>query len=159
MKRIFPALAFSGLVALGFALATPSAQASAVSTSGMAAGAIAAADAAKASNVVQVDHIVRRHRYHSRDRHWRRHWRHHHHRPRAGFFFEFGTGRFRYGPPPYYAPPRIVVPRHVVPRRAYGLPAAHVRWCYARYRSYRAADNTFQPYHGPRRACRSPYWG
>lgn len=33
----------------------------------------------------------------------------------------------------------------------------HVSWCYDRYRSYRAYDNTFQPYHGPRRACRSPY--
>ncbi|MBZ9674057.1 BA14K family protein [Mesorhizobium sp. ES1-3] len=33
----------------------------------------------------------------------------------------------------------------------------HVRWCYDHYRSYRASDNTFQPYHGPRRECRSPY--
>jgi signal peptidase I len=34
---------------------------------------------------------------------------------------------------------------------------AHVRWCYNRYRSYRAWDNTFQPYNGPRRQCYSPY--
>ena len=34
---------------------------------------------------------------------------------------------------------------------------AHVQWCYDRYRSYRASDNTFQPYNGPRRQCRSPY--
>jgi hypothetical protein len=34
---------------------------------------------------------------------------------------------------------------------------AHVRWCYDRYRSYRASDNTFQPYNGPRRQCYSPY--
>lgn len=33
----------------------------------------------------------------------------------------------------------------------------HVEWCYARYRSYRATDNTFQPYNGPRRQCLSPY--
>jgi len=33
----------------------------------------------------------------------------------------------------------------------------HVAWCYRRYRSYRASDNTFQPYHGPRRPCISPY--
>jgi hypothetical protein len=33
----------------------------------------------------------------------------------------------------------------------------HVAWCYRRYRSYRASDNTFQPYHGPRRPCLSPY--
>lgn len=34
---------------------------------------------------------------------------------------------------------------------------AHVRWCYDRYRSYRASDNSYQPYNGPRRQCRSPY--
>lgn len=34
---------------------------------------------------------------------------------------------------------------------------AHVRWCYDRYRSYRASDNTFQPYNGPRQQCYSPY--
>jgi len=33
----------------------------------------------------------------------------------------------------------------------------HVAWCYDHYRSYRASDNTFQPYNGPRRACVSPY--
>ena len=35
--------------------------------------------------------------------------------------------------------------------------SAHVQWCYDRYRSYRAYDNTFQPYNGPRRQCYSPY--
>ncbi|MGB3874436.1 MAG: BA14K family protein [Shinella zoogloeoides] len=35
--------------------------------------------------------------------------------------------------------------------------SSHVRWCANRYRSYRAYDNTFQPYHGPRRQCISPY--
>lgn len=34
---------------------------------------------------------------------------------------------------------------------------AHLDWCYNRYRSYRAYDNTFQPYNGPRRQCISPY--
>lgn len=34
---------------------------------------------------------------------------------------------------------------------------AHVEWCYNRYRSYRASDNTFQPYNGPRQRCYSPY--
>jgi hypothetical protein len=34
---------------------------------------------------------------------------------------------------------------------------AHEEWCYDRYRSYRAYDNTFQPYNGPRRQCYSPY--
>lgn len=38
-----------------------------------------------------------------------------------------------------------------------GLSSDHVRWCFNRYRSYRAADNSFQPYDGPRRQCISPY--
>lgn len=37
------------------------------------------------------------------------------------------------------------------------LPIRHVRWCEQKYRSYRQKDNTFQPYYGPRRLCRSPY--
>ncbi|WP_110753416.1 BA14K family protein [Phyllobacterium leguminum] len=44
-------------------------------------------------------------------------------------------------------------PTRVVP--AYG--SAHVQWCASRYRSYRAYDNTYQPYNGPRRQCYSPY--
>jgi hypothetical protein len=35
--------------------------------------------------------------------------------------------------------------------------SAHVQWCYDHYRSYRASDNTYQPYNGPRRQCNSPY--
>jgi hypothetical protein len=34
---------------------------------------------------------------------------------------------------------------------------SHVSWCYDRYRSYRASDNTFKPLNGPRRQCYSPY--
>jgi BA14K-like protein len=34
---------------------------------------------------------------------------------------------------------------------------AHIEWCYDHYRSYRAYDNTYQPYNGPRRQCYSPY--
>lgn len=41
--------------------------------------------------------------------------------------------------------------------RYYGGGNSHTRWCYARYRSYRASDNTYQPYGGPRRQCVSPY--
>ena len=33
----------------------------------------------------------------------------------------------------------------------------HVQWCASQYRSYRASDNTFQPYNGPRQQCVSPY--
>ncbi|AZO30558.1 MULTISPECIES: BA14K family protein [Mesorhizobium] len=41
--------------------------------------------------------------------------------------------------------------------RVYRGGDAHVQWCYDRYRSYRASDNTFQPNSGPRRQCVSPY--
>ncbi|MBX5020935.1 BA14K family protein [Rhizobium lentis] len=32
--------------------------------------------------------------------------------------------------------------------------SSHAEYCYARYRSYRAYDNTYQPNYGPRRQCR-----
>nr|WP_319484736.1 BA14K family protein [uncultured Cohaesibacter sp.] len=58
------------------------------------------------------------------------------------------------GPPPppgawQPRPPRvqIFVPRP--PRLFCNVPA-----CAARYRSFRAWDCTYQPYHGPRRRCR-----
>ena len=38
-----------------------------------------------------------------------------------------------------------------------GYGGSHVEWCANRYRSYRAYDNTYQPYSGPRRQCVSPY--
>ncbi|PWW01587.1 BA14K-like protein [Hoeflea marina] len=38
------------------------------------------------------------------------------------------------------------------------LSPQHIRYCENRYRSYRQYDNTFQPYNGPRQACRSPYY-
>ncbi|MBD1548010.1 BA14K family protein [Roseibium aggregatum] len=63
----------------------------------------------------------------------------------------FPLGAFTFGTiigPGYYYPS--------YPSR--GLSQAHYNWCYRKYRSYRAYDNTFQPYHGPRKACRSPYW-
>ena len=41
--------------------------------------------------------------------------------------------------------------------RVYRGGDAHVQWCYDRYRSYRASDNTYQPNYGPRRQCNSPY--
>ncbi|MBX5149062.1 BA14K family protein [Rhizobium lentis] len=49
----------------------------------------------------------------------------------------------------------VVAPRYVAPAPRMG--SAHVAWCANRYRSYRAYDNTFQPYNGPRQQCYSPY--
>jgi hypothetical protein len=72
------------------------------------------------------------------------------------FTLQFG------GPPAVYYGPRYYEPYYAPPppRRAYrsGM-NAHIAWCYDRYRSYRAYDNTYQPKYGPRRECRSPYFG
>lgn len=42
--------------------------------------------------------------------------------------------------------------------RGSGLNPRHYEWCQARYRSYDAYSNTFQPYGGPRQQCFSPYY-
>ncbi|MBP2237114.1 hypothetical protein J2Z31_003628 [Sinorhizobium kostiense] len=42
-------------------------------------------------------------------------------------------------------------------RRIVDSAKAHLLWCRERYISYRAYDNTFQPFEGPRRPCNSPY--
>ena len=88
-------------------------------------------------------------------------WGGHHHGGSSIYFglgvpyFGLGLPFYSYADPYYYAPPRYYAPRRYY--RAGGLSSAHVNWCYDRYRSYRAWDNTFQPYHGPRRQCWSPY--
>lgn len=41
--------------------------------------------------------------------------------------------------------------------RVYRGSSAHVRWCSARYRTYRAFDNTYVPRVGVRAQCNSPY--
>ncbi|MER8417323.1 BA14K family protein [Mesorhizobium sp. M1329] len=92
---------------------------------------------------------------------WR--WRHHRRHYRGGYYDDsagaailglglgLGLGSLYNNNNYYDAPP---------PRRYYRagrLSSAHVQWCYNRYRSYRAWDNTFQPYNGPRQQCYSPY--
>jgi len=80
-----------------------------------------------------------------------RYYRHGYRRHNDGWWYPlaaFGAGAIIGGaiaspPPPVYRVP------------AYGN--SHVQWCYNRYRSYRASDNTFQPYNGPRQQCYSPY--
>ncbi|MEB2844073.1 BA14K family protein [Rhizobiales bacterium RZME27] len=48
-------------------------------------------------------------------------------------------------------------PRYAPAPRYYRGASSHTQWCVNRYRSYRAYDNTFQPYNGPRQRCYSPY--
>lgn len=55
-----------------------------------------------------------------------------------------------------YVEPRVY-PRYHSPTRVIRLSQAHYNWCSARYNSYRARDNSWQPYNGPRRQCQSPY--
>jgi hypothetical protein len=86
-------------------------------------------------------------------------------------------GRYRYGGYRYYRPGYRYYDGAWIPLAAFGTGliignalsgpvyrapvysagGSHVRWCYNRYRSYRAYDNTYQPYYGPRRQCISPY--
>jgi len=40
----------------------------------------------------------------------------------------------------------------------YQYPQQHVRWCHARFKTYNAYNNTYQPYHGRRTQCWSPYY-
>ncbi|MCV9997846.1 BA14K family protein [Pararhizobium sp. YC-54] len=51
----------------------------------------------------------------------------------------------------------LAQPRYYGGQRYYRSSGSHADWCYARYRSYRAYDNTYQPYYGRRRQCVSPY--
>lgn len=94
--------------------------------------------------------IVRRGNRH----YWRGHRGYRHHRPgyrRHGDFWfppaAFALGAIIGGAIANQEPPIRYRPRG----------GAHEEWCYNRYRSYRAYDNTFQPYNGPRRQCISPY--
>lgn len=152
MKRKFTALAMVASLVLGFGL-TGTAVAAGV---GGSARDVAASQPASTVQTAQFwDHDRgrgdrREWRERRGDRDWRdRRDRRHYHRPpppRGGVYFNWGP---RYAPPPRYYEP---------PRQAYRLPASHVRWCQNRYRSYRAWDNSFQPYNGPRQMCRSPYF-
>lgn len=58
--------------------------------------------------------------------------------------------------PPVYVQPR---PIYVQPAPVYhgGYSQAHYNYCGSKYRSYHYPSNTFQPFHGPRRQCRSGY--
>ncbi len=129
----------------------------------------AIADASTPLSAIEVGRWERRgdyrHRRHARrgwrnddrwrhGRHWRRHWnddrwRHRRHRYGSGIYLNFNVPSYNYVEPRYYAPRRIY--------RGGGLSRTHVEWCYDRYRSYRASDNSFQPYHGWRKQCWSPY--
>ncbi len=115
---------------------------------------------AASESIVNIDYKGWKHRGNYYGRHnYGRHYRRHHYRDRAGAALGLGVGIGVLGAlaaRPYYEPDyRYARPRPVY--RDYGLSRGHVEWCYNRYRSYRAYDNSFQPYGGPRQQCYSPY--
>lgn len=55
--------------------------------------------------------------------------------------------RYRYAEPRYYEPDYD----------DRSLTAAHVQWCFDRYKTYRVSDNTYKPSKNTRRECISPY--
>jgi hypothetical protein len=154
MNTLFFSHIRNTLVALGV-LAGLSAPAAATPLAGYSRAAVAPAIADASSDIVNVNHRRRCYdgwcgqRY-GRYNYWNDDWRYRrHHRPYIRrhiypqFYFGLGVPTYR-----YYAQPR---------RYYRGGGSAHVAWCYDRYRSYRAWDNTYQPYHGPRRLCWSPF--
>lgn len=106
-----------------------------------------------ASQSLDVEQVQYRHRrgWYNGHRGFRYH-RHGYRRHSDGWWYPlaaFGMGAIIGG--------AIANPHYVRPRYQ-GINPRHVDWCYARYRSYRAYDNTFQPYYGPRQQCYSPYF-
>jgi hypothetical protein len=105
--------------------------------------------------------------------HWNGGYHHHH-----GSDWGLALGGLAFGAiiggalaQPYYGPYTYYGSPYGYHRRPYGYyrpyrqyepsvsyeGGSHVSWCFARYRTYRAFDNTFQPYYGPRRQCVGPY--
>lgn len=176
MKTLLSSLACSGLVALGVltGLSTATLAGSGEWDSSCGGGrCIAGTDASfirrdfQRNGIVEVRDWNGRRNWEGR-RNWRNNgWRHErYYRPRyrdPGVFLGLGFGipayRHVYPGYRYVEPSYRYVPRYVQPRRydRVRMSRAHVDWCYSRYRSYRAYDNTFQPYNGPRRQCYSPY--
>lgn len=139
MKKLGYSL-FAACLSLGVGLSAFSATANAAQPSLMGPQQAATAGQGPVQN-------AQYHDYRSDRRYWRerRHWRERH-RPRYRHHYRYD--RRYWGPPPVYRYRRAPIYRGRNP---------HVRWCYNRYRSYRAYDNTFQPNYGPRRQCYSPY--
>ena len=119
----------------------------------------------EAGNGVELvqDRIYRRH-WRGGHRHWQRgnrHWSGHRHYDGRRWYPRHRYGRhYRHrdnGWVPFAILGGAMIGGAIANDRAYVGGGTHVRWCANRYRSYRAYDNTFQPYNGPRRQCRSPY--
>lgn len=71
----------------------------------------------------------------------------------SGYYGSGYYGSGYYGRRAFYGPRAYYGPGAYYGRGAYYGGNGHASSCYARYRSYRAWDNTYQPYYGPRRPC------
>ena len=156
MKPRQIAIAATMLAAAGIGLAPPAGAMPAMAPE-------AGAPAAGSSGIVRVGsgHVsigIHWHGGHVYYNNHRGHYRYRHgYRRHHGYWFPPGAfvvvvPRHGHVHVPRYRPPPTVRPRII------RLSHAHRQWCRARYRSYRPRDNTFQPYHGPRRPCVSPYY-
>ncbi|MDK4736175.1 BA14K family protein [Rhizobium sp. CNPSo 3490] len=77
------------------------------------------------------------------DRRYDHRWHHHHHDDTGAIIGGLAAGALIGG--------IIASQPGAYSSRGY---SSHAEYCYARYRSYRAYDNTYQPSYGPRRQCR-----
>lgn len=137
----------------------------AISTASSAsAAALPSLAGTSAVNVTIEDANVQQAHYRGRHRHFHnRNFRNRHFAPRYRGYRghrRFRRGFRRHGG--YWYPPAAFFSGSVIirpaPRR--NITSLHHRWCYDRYRSYRAWDGTYQPYgHRPRALCNSPYDG
>jgi len=122
----------------------------------MAAPAVSPQAPAISSDVIQIQ--SRRHRGDDRRDRFERRGNHAYYNGRRGYR-ERRPGYRQYQgfwfPPAAFALGAIIGGAANQP--AARLSNAHIRWCQNRWRSYRASDNSYQPFNGPRRACVSPY--
>jgi len=141
------AMALTSLPAATSALASPIAPLPKVTTQSFAG----------LADVVEVGHKRKykksKHKKYKGKRHYKRYSKHRKHKKRK--YHGFDAGSFVAGT---LLGVIITQPgtRYVYDQRS--LPKVHVHYCKNRYKSYRLWDNSWQPYHGPRKFCRSPYF-
>lgn len=140
---------------LGSALLSASVCLGAVAST--AAAPLPAQPAAETGNLlVQVDH---RHHYRGHHRGFHKRDGHYYYNGKRGYRHKRPGYRYHNGywfPAAAFALGLLIAPE-IRQGRTIQLTPAHYRWCDDRYKSYRKRDNSWQPYHGPRKQCISPY--
>lgn len=162
MKRILSRLGLIGLVAagaMGASVAVSAAQCMPGTTNCSPRPQHLLRGADWGHTVWSVGHDDPAMRRHHRDHRpiWRNHRKYQpqwHHPRRGKVTIGIWGGPF-YDPFWYVPQYRYIEP---APRyRVIHLSTAHIKWCYARYKTYRASDNTYKPTKHTRRQCISPY--